>query len=102
MVAKDSGISVRETARLALRATSMSSVIKSASAATLLITAESAAPATAMMEIWVGSALSGATTKRAISSTAPELTRPRETMSTSAMITTAGWPKPAKASAGAT
>jgi hypothetical protein len=90
MVAKDNGISVRETARLALRATSISSVMSNASAATLLITADSAAPATAMMEMCVGTARSGATMKRAINSTAPEFTRPRETIRTSAMITTAG------------
>mgnify|MGYP007091939987 CR=1 FL=1 len=102
MVANDSGIRVSDTARLAFFATSMSSVIRSASAATLLITADSAAPATAITEIWTGSGRSGATTKRAISSTAPELTRPRETMSTKAMMTTAGWPNPAKAASGST
>jgi hypothetical protein len=100
MVAKESGIRVSAAARFALAAASRSSGIRSASAATLLMTADSAAPTTAMTPIWTGKARSGATTRRAMRSTAPELTRPRETISTSAMMTTAGWPKPSKADSG--
>ncbi len=98
MVANESGISDSEMARLALRAASMSSVISRARAATLLMTAERAAPTTAMMAIWGGSVRFGAEMALAISSTAPEFIRARETMRTRAMMTTAGWPKPWKAS----
>ena len=87
-------MSVSDTARLALRAASMSSDIKSASAATLLMMADNTAPTIAMMPIWVGKARSGLVTKRAMNSTAPEFINPRETINTSAMMTTAGWPKP--------
>ena len=103
MVAKDSGISESDTDRPAFFAPSMSRLIRMTSAATLLITADSAAPTTAMIPIWVDSERPASTTYCAISSTAPELIRAREAISTSAMMTTASCPKPSKAcSAGTT
>jgi hypothetical protein len=98
IVAKDSGISEAATARFAFSAASMSRGMSSARAATLLMTAESAAPATAMIPIWAGVDRSSASSRPAIRSTAPEFISPRETISTRAMMTTAGWPKPENAS----
>ena len=67
-------------------------------AATLLMMAESAAPVTDMMEIWIGSGRVALTTYCAMSSTAPALIMAREMMSTSATMIVASWPKPSKAS----
>ena len=62
MVAKDSGISESDTDRPAFFAASISRLIRMTSAATLLITADSAAPTTAMMPIWVDSDRPASTT----------------------------------------
>ena len=94
MVAKDSGIRLCPAARLAFSAASTSSGIKRASAATLLMTADSTAPALPMMAICRGKGRSGSMTRLAISSTAPEDDRPRLTIRTSAMMATAECPKP--------
>jgi len=94
IVANDSGIRLCPVGRFAFFAASMSSGIKRASAATLLMTAESPAPTAAMMAICNGSGRSGSTNLEAISSTAPDDDRPRLTIKTRAMIATAEWPKP--------
>jgi hypothetical protein len=97
IVANESGISDSDTERPAFLAVSMSSVIRITSAATLLMIADSAAPATDITPIWVESERPASTTYCAISSTAPEFINAREAISTRAMMMTASWPKPAKA-----
>jgi hypothetical protein len=97
MVAKDSGMRVSAGLRLAFEAASMSTGISSASAATLFITADSAAPTPPSMPMWAVTLRDGSTTYRAISSMAPEFESPLLTTSTSAIMMVAGWPKPANA-----
>ena len=97
MVAKDSAISVSEGLRFARAAAFRSTGISRVRAATLFITADSAAEKPAMMAICVDSLRELSTMWRATMSMAPELDRPRLAMSTSAMMTVAGWPKPEKA-----
>ena len=97
MEAKDSGIRLRPGWRRACDAAFMSIGIKSASAATLFISADSTAATPDITPICANSERPRATTCRASNSTAPELDRPRLTTSTSAMITVAGCAKPSKA-----
>ena len=97
MVAKLSGIRLRPGERPALRAVWMSTGISSASAATLFMKAESTAPMAPISAMWLPSDRVLSTRVRVIRNTAPERTRPAETISTSATTIVAGWPKPAKA-----
>jgi hypothetical protein len=90
MVAKDSGISVSETARLALAGNVHIERHQQRQRGDIVDDGRQRRATTAMMPIWTGTARSGATMKAGDRSTAPELTRPRETISTSAMMTTAG------------
>ena len=96
IVANDSGINVSEGLRCARLAASISTGINNASAATLFIKADSAAPITEISPIWADSAAPPRTTNLAISSTAPEFANPRLMTSTIATMTVAGCPKPAK------
>ncbi len=83
-------------------ATWIATGIKRASAPTLFMNPEStAARAARAAMLSVGPALAGSTVLVS-TSTAPEICRPRLSTSTQATVTTAGWPNPAKASAGAT
>ena len=95
--AKDSGMRVRPTARLAFFAAWMSTGISNASAPTLFITAESPAARDDMTKMCRVSVVAAPAIARDSRSTAPELESPRETMSTMAITTVAGWPKPRKA-----
>ena len=88
--AKDSGISDSDGLRCALRAACMSIGISSASAATLFIRADMAAASDAMIAMCAASLRVAETTNCASSSIAPEFDRPRLTISTSAMMMTAG------------
>ena len=96
--AKESGISVAATARFAFFAASISRGMRSASAATLFTIAESPAATIAMIATWSPAGRSPETRWPAARSIAPEFISPRETIRTSAMMMTAGWPKPAKIS----
>ena len=102
MVAKASGISVRPGPRPALRAACMSTGIRSASAATLFMKADSTEPMPPIMAMWPASPLPAPDTWRVMKSTAPELTSPRETTSTSATMMVASLPNPANASSAGT
>ncbi len=97
MVAKASGISVTPGGRPALRAASTSMGIRRASAATLLMIAESAAPMPPVMAICRLVGRWSLTSRRVTSVNAPEFSKARETTSTSATMTTAGSAKPEKA-----
>ena len=90
MDAKDSGISVRAGLRFSLSAACRSTGISSASAATLFISAESAAETPDIKPIWTNSGRPALMTLPATNSTTPELERPRLIISTNAMTTVAG------------
>ncbi len=90
IVANDSGIRVSAGLRLAFLAASRSTGMSRASAATLFITAESAAATPAIMAMWRETLRDASLTWRAIRSIAPELYRPRLTIRTIAMIAVAG------------
>ena len=96
--AKDKGISVSEGLRFAFAAAWMSTGINMARAATLFITADSAAAIPAITAICVCSDTAKRLTCLAISSIAPEFDRPLLTINTNAMMIVAGWPNPEKAS----
>ena len=87
--AKDSGIRVRRTLRLAFLAACMSIGINNASAATLFIIADKTADTPDITLICRKSERPASMTRCAINSIAPELDNPRLTISTSAMITVA-------------
>ena len=76
----------------------MSTGISSARAATLFMKADSTPPTAPMSAIWAPSGRAALIRVRVIRNTAPERTSPAETTSTSATISVAEWPKPAKAS----
>jgi len=96
-----SGISTRPGGMSWREAIWIATGISSASAPTLFMNADSTAPTTVSAAMAsVGPALAGSTT-RASASTAPEVCSPRLSTSTQATVITAGWPNPAKASAGA-
>ena len=97
IVANDSGIKVALMLLPAFFAACISTGIKSASAATLFMKADKIAPVEAIMEICAPTPRPVSITERVIMSIAPEFCRPRDTISTSATIIVAGWPKPAKA-----
>ena len=97
MVANDKGIKVSAGLRLALAAAWMSTGMRRASAATLFITADKAAPMAAVTAMWRPMLRVPDSRRRVRRSMAPELVSPRDTIRTSAMITTAGWPKPENA-----
>jgi hypothetical protein len=76
--------------------------ISSASAPTLFIKPESSAASTASAAMLRLDPAPAGNTLRVSTSTAPETCSARLSTSTQATVTTAGWPKPLKASAGAT
>ena len=77
----------------------MSTGISNANAATLFIIADSTAASDDMIEMCAPSFLVPDTTNLARTSIAPEYDRPLLTMSTSAIMTTAGCPNPENANA---
>ena len=95
--ANDKGISESAGLRLAFDAACMSTGISNARAATLFINADNTAASVDMIPICPASFLVPETTKRASNSIAPELDRPRLIINTSAIMTTAEWPKPENA-----
>ena len=97
MVAKDSAISVMHGGRPALRAACTSIGIKSASAATLLITAESAAASPPVIAMCRPTGRVSSAVHCVMTPSAPEFSKAREATSTSATITTAGLEKPENA-----
>jgi hypothetical protein len=95
--ANDRGINESAGLLLAFVAACMSTGISNARAATLFINADNTAASDDMMPICAASFLVFDTTNRASSSMAPELDRPRLTISTSAIMTTAECPNPENA-----
>jgi hypothetical protein len=87
--AKDNGISVKATLRLAFFAACISIGINRASAATLFMTADSTAETPDITLICINRERPPSITWRAINSIAPELDSPRLTINTSAMMTVA-------------
>ena len=71
--------------------------IRTASAPTLLMNAESPAASPEVAAIWRVGEVPALVSQRAMRSTAPEFSRPRLATSTAATVTTAGWPKSANA-----
>ena len=94
--AKESGISVRAGLRLARWAACISMGMSNASAATLFIMLESAAETNAMSPTCFVKLRDESTSLLASMSMAPDRESPRLTISTKAMMMTAGWPNPEK------
>ena len=102
MVPKASGISTRPGGSDRRPASCIATGISRAIAPTLFMKPDSSAPRpTSAARLATMPALAGSR-RAASTSTAPELCSPRLSTSTQATVTTAGWPKPEKASAGAT
>ncbi|KAF5051150.1 hypothetical protein DSECCO2_422080 [anaerobic digester metagenome] len=99
---KARGIRIFPGGRSSLRATWMATGISRANAPTLFMNADRTAPSAASAAMLAVGLASPGSTILLKTSTAPESCRARLSTSTQATVTTAGWPKPAKAAPGAT
>jgi hypothetical protein len=95
---KDRGISRVAAARLALAADCKATGMSRPRVPTLFMKPESAAATAESAPTWVEVRLVAGAISRAIQSVAPEEVSARLTISTTATVMVAGWPKPEKAS----